>query len=930
MSTLKTYGINAADAPTPEAGYFRWFLDTTNSSTSPVPAVKTPGGSVIQFGGLSQEQVEDIMGASLTDTGTIDFSYDDPTGKITAAIKANSVDNTYVADMATQTLKGRSTAGTGDPEDLTTTQVTAMLNVATTALKGLLSANDKTKLDGIASGATANTIADNAPPNIGAASATGASSNLARQDHTHGFDDTAHGSRGGGSLHAVAVSGGANGFMLGADKQKLDTLPSTAPPTSRNITAGAGLTGGGNLTSDRTLDVVAGDSTIVVNADELHANVGTGAGSVAAGNDSRIVNATPNTRSLVAGAGLIGGGDLTADRTINVGANADGSIVVNADDIRVGVVSDTQHGQRSGGNLHPAATQLSAGFLSAVDKFILDNRGLGWFNVRDYAPAGTLADGNVDWTAYITAAISAMTSAGGTLFFPPGIYLISGTITINKGGVRFMGANKNNCIIRTNQTTGDMILANEWFFEVDTLSFGTSVNRTAGAIINNPTTMAYMRVRNVRAEGSAALRFWDGILLGGTLSSVDDLELRFWSNDGVRVTGTSDRVINRLVTDNPANNTARAGIRVEQCGSLLISNCNVIHAGDALQLAPQPGMTIPSVYGVNTFFDNSVNGMSINNTGGSVFRCKFTQCWFASHTNAGVLLNLATMDGIDFLNCDMYGSQYGIQALAAYNWSVGSSRIAGNSVAGIDVTATAGAEFRIYNNFIGSTAAFGPNAIGVRVNAGATYLSYSIRGNDFSGNTTAFVDNGTATAGKLVADNVPGPMGNGAWTSQTTDSAALTANTSEQVAYTVTVPANALQVGTMLRMTVAGTATHTAAAVNTTARVRVGAVGSALTGNIAATTIQATNAVAQTNAQFTIDALLTIRAVGAAGTIIGALDLGGATYAGGGGVATSTSNTATVVIDTTQSRDFVLSLTQSAATLTAVTIRQATLEVVKP
>lgn len=48
-------------------------------------------------------------------------------------------------------------------------------------------------------------------------------------------------------------------------------------------------------------------------------NVGTTAGTVAAGNDPRIVNATPNGRSVTAGAGLVGGGNLTTDRSIGMG-----------------------------------------------------------------------------------------------------------------------------------------------------------------------------------------------------------------------------------------------------------------------------------------------------------------------------------------------------------------------------------------------------------------------------------------------------------------------------------------------------------------------------------------------------------------------------------------------------------------------------------
>lgn len=49
-------------------------------------------------------------------------------GSVTIANDA--VSNAKLANMATQTLKGRNTAGTGDPEDLNATQVTAMLNVA--------------------------------------------------------------------------------------------------------------------------------------------------------------------------------------------------------------------------------------------------------------------------------------------------------------------------------------------------------------------------------------------------------------------------------------------------------------------------------------------------------------------------------------------------------------------------------------------------------------------------------------------------------------------------------------------------------------------------------------------------------------------------------------------------------------------------------
>lgn len=86
-----------------------------------------------------------------------------------------------------------------------------------------------------------------------------------------------------------------------------------------------------------------------------------------------VASQVPSTRTITAGAGLTGGGDLSADRTINAAAHADGSIVVNANDIQVGVLaSDAQHGVRGGGTQHAAATGGANGFMSAADKTKLD------------------------------------------------------------------------------------------------------------------------------------------------------------------------------------------------------------------------------------------------------------------------------------------------------------------------------------------------------------------------------------------------------------------------------------------------------------------------------------------------------------------------------------------------------------------------------
>ncbi len=74
----------------------------------------------------------------------------------------------------------------------------------------------------------------------------------------------------------------------------------------------------------------------------------------------------PPSRTITAGAGLTGGGTLAANRTIDVVAHPDGSIVANPDNIQVGVISDVQHGNRGGGALHAAASGSAAGFMTAA------------------------------------------------------------------------------------------------------------------------------------------------------------------------------------------------------------------------------------------------------------------------------------------------------------------------------------------------------------------------------------------------------------------------------------------------------------------------------------------------------------------------------------------------------------------------------------
>ena len=158
---------------------------------------------------------------------------------------------------------------------------------------------------------------------------------------------------------------------------------------SKQIISGNGLTGGGDLSADRTLNVASANDGITVNADNIQLNTidnvtTTSTTKPLSANQGKVLNDNINVhkdnidnphdvtkaqvglssvdnttdldkpvstaqqtalnlkvdkaKQVIAGNGLTGGGDLSADRTLNVGATDD-SVIIGADGIKV----DTQN-----------------------------------------------------------------------------------------------------------------------------------------------------------------------------------------------------------------------------------------------------------------------------------------------------------------------------------------------------------------------------------------------------------------------------------------------------------------------------------------------------------------------------------------------------------------------------------------------------------
>lgn len=98
------------------------------------------------------EDVQDIVGAQMTDTATIDFTYTDATGLVTADVKDGSITLAKQANLDQDQFIGRTTASTGVPETATITAAarTVLDDTTVAAMVDTLGGASSTGTGGIA------------------------------------------------------------------------------------------------------------------------------------------------------------------------------------------------------------------------------------------------------------------------------------------------------------------------------------------------------------------------------------------------------------------------------------------------------------------------------------------------------------------------------------------------------------------------------------------------------------------------------------------------------------------------------------------------------------------------------------------------------------------------------------------------------------
>lgn len=167
-----------------------------------------------------------------------------------------------------------------------------------------------------------------------------------------------------GFVWAINASTGGTGDVIGP-----------ASSTDEAVVRFDGTTGkllqDSNVTIDDTGNLTVGSGNIIVSGLVDGRDVAADGAVLDAHVADANIHVNHTAVNLTAGAGLIGGGDISASRSFDIVAG-DASITVNPNDISVGVINATQHGNQTVGTLHALATTTTPGFVELATQAEVD------------------------------------------------------------------------------------------------------------------------------------------------------------------------------------------------------------------------------------------------------------------------------------------------------------------------------------------------------------------------------------------------------------------------------------------------------------------------------------------------------------------------------------------------------------------------------
>lgn len=641
----------------------------------------------------------------------------------------------------------------------------------------------------------------------------------------------------------------------------------------------------------------------------------------------------PPARTISTGTGLTGGGDLTANRTISMANMGGATVKGRALAAGAGAPTDLSQTEITA-LINEATQVLSgalgANDKKKLDSLWIDVTAnpVAVIAPTNGAYNATTAAANV--TAWNT--LYAAAPVGATFYFPSqpaGTYYdFSNELACNRDiRMAVTGAGPGRSILRqgTNvNTTANLFNQSVagYYIDFESLGFTASGTKTGGAAIAASSNNAYLNVHNCEFTNQ-----YRGLDLSGTAGNVGLISKCWFGSPApggsqIRVNGAN---INMMFTNITLNCTGvnADGFEVNASGAIQVVNSDFIGGRNTL-LVNATGV-VSALYFTNCFFDQATLGSTVKFTGSSATsRVKFVQCGITNGGGSGLVAceiagtgsGTGIPEGIDFLECDFYnngfaGTSTGMLVTGCRGFDMTGCRVAGFTT-GVDISpysANGVTNFNIQGCTIGPTENFNGNGTGIRVNAGAfTYGSSSITDNDLSGNTTApLVQNGNFAGTLIVQGNQGLPNG-------TLSLAPQVVPTTATYIGGLSVPPNSLTTKTHFRVTMLFRNTA-ATASNTTVRLKWGTAASIADSNIMASVY--TGTLAAGFAKIVVEVSVTVLSATVGEIQCHSITNNGANAATGfSSTALGISNTVTSTLNTTTAANFLgVELLQSVASV---------------
>lgn len=368
------------------------------------------------------------------------------------------------------------------------------------------------------------------------------------------------------------------------------------------------------------------------------------------------------------------------------------------------------------------------------------------FDVKAY---GALGDGSTDDTTAIGAAITAACSIGGIVWFPPGTYLVSTTLTISCDGVTLAGAGPKASILKADTgLDADDVL----FFDGVSGGGAEGLGITSAAVKSGGAAILTDGCFQVRFEQLLITNQFDSFhLVDSTVVRITDCDLYNQDRHGIWIdcdTG-NDFYLTGIVADNTPPSSGQ-GIYVSGGDAVILSNCDFLHFENGLLIQPTAGRHSEWHFFTGAIFDNCTNdGIHIGGEAGDTHGITFANSWSSSNGNQGLYIGdgAGDLQGIEFGDGKLFSNgNNGVQVVSpATRVTITDSQISGNSVDsagthdGISVAAGV-THLTIVGNQCHNVLGSGTQGYGLHFDSGATDYVI-VQANDFTGNATGGIEN---------------------------------------------------------------------------------------------------------------------------------------------------------------------------------------------